>query len=269
MTAPDHVFDELPGMLAGELDRFTTGRVAAHLRTCDDCRQELVLVVSAGAALRSAARFAPQAVLEAEEALPDPSLFLAELATERPAPGGQPGRAREPEPAGSGSEARPGAPRERPATRLDQHRPGHHTRPSPRRRWWYAVAAAVLLLAGLGAGVLITRDPTGPQIAMTSDGPWTATATATLQGDRLDIRPRDLPSPKAGHYYEVWLANQTGRTTPKVLSVGVLNPSGASLTVPPSLASAYNTIVVTDEMDNGNPAPSGNSVMSGPVPPPG
>src|SRR5262249_34589199 len=108
VTIPDHGFDELPGLLAGGLDRSTTGRAAAHLRTGDDCRQELVPVVFVEAALRSALRFAPQAILESEEALPDPSGLLAELAAaERSSAGGQPGAAGEAEPAGSGAGAPP------------------------------------------------------------------------------------------------------------------------------------------------------------------
>src|SRR5262249_45661871 len=107
VTAPEHVFDELPGLLAGELDRSATGRVAAHLRTCDDCRQDLVLVVSAGAAMRSAVRFAPQVVLEPEEALPDPGGLLTALATDSQPPGGQPVTPREAEPDGSGTETQP------------------------------------------------------------------------------------------------------------------------------------------------------------------
>jgi anti-sigma factor RsiW len=75
-----HVFDELPALLTGELNRADTGRVSDHLRGCDDCRQELVLAVSASAALRSAIRFAPQAVDNPDDELPDPALFLAELA---------------------------------------------------------------------------------------------------------------------------------------------------------------------------------------------
>ncbi len=300
MTAPEHVFDELPGMLAGELDRSTTGRVAAHLRTCDDCRQELVLVVSAGAALQSAMRYAPQVILESEEALPDPSGFLAELAAERSASGGQPGAAREAGPAGSGAETRPGPqtrPRpdtwpipearhepetgwgepdapgeagERPTARPGRRQSGHAGPPSWRRRLWAAAAAAVLVLAGIGAGVLINRDRTGQppihvqgtlEIPLQPVGRWTGTATATIQGDRMDIHPNNLALPKRGNFYEVWLAKSG--PAPKVVSVGVLGPSGASLTVPRSLVSAYDRIVISYEPDDGIAAFSGDAVMSG------
>ena len=54
-----HVFDELPQLLTGEADRATVAAVAAHLRDCDDCRDELIAAVAAHAALTSAAQFAP------------------------------------------------------------------------------------------------------------------------------------------------------------------------------------------------------------------
>src|SRR5262249_1970879 len=108
VTAPEHVFDELPGLLAGELDRSTTGRVAAHLRACDDCRQELVLVVSAGAALQSAIRFAPHAVPEPGAPLPAPGGLRPGRAPDRHPAGGQPGTPTQTGRGGSGPQSRPG-----------------------------------------------------------------------------------------------------------------------------------------------------------------
>ena len=55
----DHVFDELPALLAGELSRDETAATVAHLRSCEECRHELVAAAAAAAALRSAARHAP------------------------------------------------------------------------------------------------------------------------------------------------------------------------------------------------------------------
>jgi len=258
-----------------------------------------VLVVSAGAALRSAMRFAPQVVLEPEEALPDPSGFLTALATDSHPPGDQPDTKRAAEPDGvetrpgpstwpipearraaetgrdgtAGPDA-PGEAGERRSARSGRRQPNRYAGSYSRRRWWSAAAAAVLVLAGIGAGVLVTRDRTGPpsqQIDLQAVAPWTATATATLQGSRIDVHPHNLAPPKPGHYYELWLTRTKptpgadGSITPtaKVVSVGTLNPTGAILTVPPSLASAYDTMVVTDEIDNGVTTPSGIGVMSG------
>jgi hypothetical protein len=131
----------------------------------------------------------------------------------------------------------------------------------------------VLVLAGIGAGVLISRDRTGQQITLEAVGQSNATATATLHGSRMDIRPNNLAPPKPGHYYEVWLTRTEPAATPgapgprppttQVVSVGTLNPGGAILTVPPSLVSVYDNVMVTDEIDNGDTRPSGIGVMSG------
>jgi hypothetical protein len=276
MTTDDHVFDDLPGLLGGELDRAATGRVTAHLRACDDCRQDLVLVATAAAALRSADRFAPQAVVDLGEELPDPSWFLAELAAAEGAPVEEV-PTRDPDPADGRLDT---AARLDTLTRSDTltgARPDGGARPaapptrtvpgrSRRRTWWSAAAAAVLLLVGIGAGVLISRgtDPTsaGRQVALQSVGSWRAGGTMTMNGDTMTVDPAGLAPPPDGHFYEVWLVNRNG-ATPKMVSVGLLGPGGTSWTLPPSLLSAYTTVEVSFEPDDGNPAYSGDSVLRG------
>ncbi len=58
MTGPEpaHVADELPALLAGECGREQTLALAAHLRACPECREELVSVVVGAGVLRAAAR---------------------------------------------------------------------------------------------------------------------------------------------------------------------------------------------------------------------
>jgi anti-sigma factor RsiW len=53
---PTHVVDDLPALLAGECTREQTLAVAAHLRTCPQCQQELVSMVVASGVLRAAAK---------------------------------------------------------------------------------------------------------------------------------------------------------------------------------------------------------------------
>ncbi|MBV9593322.1 MAG: anti-sigma factor [Actinobacteria bacterium] len=55
----EHAFDELPRLLSGDADRSTVLDAAAHLRSCEDCRDELVSAVVAHAALMSSTRLAP------------------------------------------------------------------------------------------------------------------------------------------------------------------------------------------------------------------
>ena len=125
----------------------------------------------------------------------------------------------------------------------------------------------MLLVAGIGAGILVSRGttPAGPaphHVAMQPVGAWTATGTVIMRGNVMEVDPSNLAPPAAGHFYEVWLVNRNG-PTPKLVSVGVLNPGGDTWRLPQSLISAYTTVEVSYERDDGNPAYSGNSVLRG------
>ena len=60
----EHPYDDLPGLLFGELDRAQVTAVSDHLATCDDCRRELAVLAATSASLRATARNA-QALSEA------------------------------------------------------------------------------------------------------------------------------------------------------------------------------------------------------------
>ena len=60
----EHPYDDLPGLLFGELDRAKVTAVSDHLATCDDCRRELAVLAATSASLRATARNA-QALSEA------------------------------------------------------------------------------------------------------------------------------------------------------------------------------------------------------------
>lgn len=51
-----HPYDELPGLLFGELNRAEVMVVSDHLAGCDDCRRELAVLAATSASLRAAAR---------------------------------------------------------------------------------------------------------------------------------------------------------------------------------------------------------------------
>jgi hypothetical protein len=57
--------DDLPLLLAGEVDRLSVAAAAEHLWTCQDCRLELISAVVAHAAVSSAGRFAAEHVARA------------------------------------------------------------------------------------------------------------------------------------------------------------------------------------------------------------
>jgi hypothetical protein len=52
----EHPYDELPGLLFGELDRAEVRAVSDHLAGCDDCRRELAVLAATSASLRATAR---------------------------------------------------------------------------------------------------------------------------------------------------------------------------------------------------------------------
>jgi Anti-sigma-K factor rskA len=52
----EHPYDELPGLLVGELNRAEVMVVSDHLAGCDDCRRELAVLAATSASLRAAAR---------------------------------------------------------------------------------------------------------------------------------------------------------------------------------------------------------------------
>jgi Anti-sigma-K factor rskA/Putative zinc-finger len=51
----EHPYDELPGLLFGELNRAEVTVVSDHLAGCDDCRRELAVLAAASASLRATA----------------------------------------------------------------------------------------------------------------------------------------------------------------------------------------------------------------------
>ena len=65
-----HPYDELPGLLLGELNRAEVMVVSDHLAGCDDCRRELAVLAATSASLRAAAR-QPQPATAPDAPAPD------------------------------------------------------------------------------------------------------------------------------------------------------------------------------------------------------
>jgi Anti-sigma-K factor rskA/Putative zinc-finger len=66
----EHPYDELPGLLFGELNRAEVTVVSDHLAGCDDCRRELAVLAATSASLRAAAR-QPQPATAPDAPAPD------------------------------------------------------------------------------------------------------------------------------------------------------------------------------------------------------
>jgi anti-sigma factor RsiW len=72
----EHPYDELPGLLFGELNRAEVTVVSDHLAGCDECRRELAVLAATSASLRAAARQSQQApapAAAAPDAAPTPA----------------------------------------------------------------------------------------------------------------------------------------------------------------------------------------------------
>lgn len=220
-----HTPDELPLLLTGEATREIAHAAAAHLRTCADCRHELVSAVVAHAALTSAHRFAPELVARpAREAAfplvePDP----------------------DPDP-----EALPIFAQIRDETAGDVDTT-HRTR----GRRYVAAAVAAGVLVGTGGTVVIHNQghsrhsiTAGRSISLAAYGTGTVPAKATLTGDhKLDVDASSLPEPDTDTRYEVWLTNNQGT---RMQPVGWLGTDGnASFTVPAALLAHYDHIQVS------------------------
>lgn len=234
-----HISEELPRLLSGEATRDVVRAAAVHLRTCEDCQQELVSAVVAHASLTSAQRFAPEIVGRTDLAsapvepapddLPDLSAIFAQVREEAE------------------------------VSSLPARRS---------RRPLYAVAAvAAGVLIGSGGAVLVqhagSTTPASRSVALAAydEGTVPAKATVTSAGQmRLDAA--SLPKLDAEHRYEVWLTNDE-RT--QMQPIGWIGSDGkATLTVPGSLMSSYSDIEVSVQQVN---APtytySGTSVLRG------
>jgi hypothetical protein len=251
----EHVFDELPLLLSGEADRDTVTSAATHLRSCEDCRQELISAVAAHAALTSAVRFAPEladsfplAGVDAVSAdavsadavstgtvssadLPDLSAMFAQVR----------------------SEAGPASLAER--------------RGSRRGRGHWLVAAALVAAAGAGGGIAVavtSHDSPAPSrsVALAAYDHGTTPASVKLIGGKeMKLDAAALPALSAGEYYEVWLTDSARKN---MAAVGQLDQDRKGVfTVPAQVMNTYSAIEVSVQQTTGTGGYSGVSVLRG------
>jgi Anti-sigma-K factor rskA/Putative zinc-finger len=237
----EHPYDELPGLLFGELNRAEVTVVSDHLAGCDDCRRELALLAATSASLRAAARqpqpaTAPEGAVDGGARVPSGSATL-------PLRGTAPG-------AGSvqAGSARPGGRRRGPLVGLAA-----------------ALVLVVVAAAVLWAGGLWRPERPGRTVPLAGVGAVAASGRASMAGagdDRqMTVAAEDLPPLRAGQYYEVWLLDPDAGT---VFPVGVLPPDGEGrFTLPASVVGRYQVIDVSLEADDGDPAHSKRSLLRG------
>lgn len=233
-----HVGDDLPALLAGDCDRAQMLAVAAHLRTCPLCRDELVSVALATGTLRAAARAERDVLAPAGPVSP----------ADAPAGGPGDGPAATPDWLASSLRSR--------------------QRFGGRRRLALA-AASVIILAGAAAAAIGLSASGSPVVASATLHPLQAPASASADitvtsssgGRLMVVRTYGLPAPGGQHFYEVWLLDPV---TLKMMPMGTLPPSGqASYGLSASLMAGYSAVDISLQANNGNPAHSAVSVLRG------
>jgi hypothetical protein len=233
-----HIADELPRLLTGEATRDVVLSAAAHLRTCEDCQQELVSAVVAHASLTSAQRFAPE--------------IVARPAREHAAPAGD------------------GTLPDLSAVFAQVREEAKHASPTARRsrRTLYAVAAVAAGIAiGTGGTALIQNvgdnTPAGRSVTLNAFASGTTSAQATVSKDgQMQLNAASLPKLDPAHRYEVWLTN---KARSRMQPIGWIGTDGkATLTVPSNLMSHYSAIEVSvQDVGAATYTYSGTSVLRG------
>lgn len=152
------------------------------------------------------------------------------------------------------------------------------SRASPRRRWVWPLAGGIAAAAALAIGVVAaspwqTTDdrvqvalagpevsPTGTELAPTASA--TAVVRDTPTGVAISLDIEGLPPAPAGSYYQAWVKGPGG-----LVAIGTFHmrgPDGDPVELWAGVdLDAYPEITVTLEPEDGDPASSGQLVLSG------
>ena len=139
-----------------------------------------------------------------------------------------------------------------------------------RRRAWVgrpagAAVAALLAAAAVVIGIVVTRGPVTTDVALAGTRLAPAASAvaklhATPSGLAIELDVAGLPPSPPGSYYQAWMKGPHGLVT-----IGTFHMRGGPGTVElwsaVSLA-GYPTITVTREPEDGNPASSGQVVLT-------
>lgn len=270
-----HVDDETLAMLAVS-DEVADNDVAAHLASCQLCRDEVAALQRVAAVTRSSADVGltapPERVWDR---------IAAEIADTERAPVDVVDTRR---PAARTEPAADTAPRRSRPRGGDRGRPrsADRNRPRNRRRVLAAVLSGVGVLAVLvGIGVVtgvVPGLPRGSSETVLASAQLDAlpswkgsSGTAELERDRdgrttlvVDLRgARD--EPEAGGLREVWMMRADLKG---LVSVGFLDGDRGRFTVPAAMdTAAFPVVDVSAEADDGDPTHSGDSIVRGTLSP--
>jgi len=137
-------------------------------------------------------------------------------------------------------------------------------RRSRMRRSAGAAAAALLAAAAVVIGIVVTRGPVTTDVALAGTRLAPAASAvaklhATPSGLAIELDVSGLPPSPPGFYYQAWMKGPRG-----LVAIGTFHlrgPGAVELWSAVSLA-GYPTITVTREPEDGNPASSGQVVLT-------
>jgi nitroreductase len=137
-------------------------------------------------------------------------------------------------------------------------------RRSRMRRSAGAAAAALLAAAAVVIGIVVTRGPVTTDVALAGTRLAPAASAvaklhATPSGLAIELDVSGLPPSRPGFYYQAWMKGPRGLVT--IGTFHLRGPGAVELWSAVSLAS-YPTITVTREPEDGNPASSGQVVLT-------
>jgi Anti-sigma-K factor rskA, C-terminal len=137
------------------------------------------------------------------------------------------------------------------------------------RRPVFALAGVAAAAAAIIIAMSVNHTTPAPQglamvisgTGLAPDAHGSATLTRTSSGWRIELSATGLPRLANGRYYEAWLKNAAGVLVP----VGTFNDARQVTLwggVPPS---EFPSLTVTRQQSNGNPASSGERVLTGTI----
>lgn len=147
-------------------------------------------------------------------------------------------------------------------------------RPARRRIAWRPTLAVSVVVAATAAAVAIALEPSnslGPAAAKAEITSSAATNPLTGQavlyrptgpGGRLSVKLRNVPPPRQGTHYEVWVLPEGSN---QMTAIGSFTPSGTAidLVLPLPTPGHYRAIDISIQDDNGSPARSTRTLGSG------
>jgi Anti-sigma-K factor rskA, C-terminal len=146
--------------------------------------------------------------------------------------------------------------------------PVFRRRPIFRRPAYAFSGLAAAVAAAVAIALAVSSSPAPKQFAMVVSGTslapgakGSATLTKTGSGWRIDLSATGLPRRAYGRYYEAWLKNAAGVLVP----IGTFNDARNVTLWAGVTPTDYPMLTVTQQQASGDPASSGERVLTGTI----